>query len=74
MKITFETDNKEVLSKEFDEDIERFSQYMSNLPDWKVAGALADWEKALVKSYLVFKHKESTNGTQEGSPDNLRQV
>jgi hypothetical protein len=48
--------SKEELSKLFDEEIERFSQYMSKLGDWRAAGPLADFERTLIKTYLVQKH------------------
>jgi len=47
--------SKEELSKLFDEEIEKFSIYMSTIGDWKSVGPLNQQEKALIKSYIVFK-------------------
>lgn len=51
---------KEELSVLFDEEVERFSNYMANLGDFKAAGSLSKMEKALVKTFLIFKLKEKT--------------
>lgn len=49
---------KEELSALFDEEVERFSKYMGSLKDFKAAGSLSKMERALVKTYLIFKMKE----------------
>ena len=46
---------KDDLSLLLDLEIERFSNWMANLSDWRAAGALSRPEKALLKTYLVNK-------------------
>ena len=45
-------------SRVLDDEVERFSQYMSSLGDWKARGHLISQERALIKTYLIFKLKE----------------
>lgn len=49
---------KEELLKMFTEEVEKFSLYMGTLPAGGGGGVLSSAEKALVKSYLVFKFRE----------------
>jgi hypothetical protein len=39
------------------EDIEVFSNFMANLPDWRASGALSNAEKALIRTFIVHKLK-----------------
>lgn len=55
--------SKEEQSKVLDEEVERFSQWLSNLPDKMVSGALNDPERALIKTYLVQKLRGALDGT-----------
>lgn len=43
-------------SKLFDEEIERFSQFMTNIGDWRAAGPLNSRERILLKTFLVQKY------------------
>lgn len=52
---------EEVL-KLFDEEIEKFSKYMTTIGDWRSVGALNAQERALLKSYLVHKHRGHVDG------------
>jgi hypothetical protein len=47
--------SKEELSAILDREIEKFSQYMSTIGDWKAVGPLSAPERALIKTYLVQK-------------------
>ena len=47
--------SKEELSKLFDEEVERFSEYMATIGDWRSVGPLNKMEKTLIKTYLVQK-------------------
>lgn len=47
--------SKEEKSSVLDVEVERFSQYMAGLADPMTNGPLNNPERALVKSYLVFK-------------------
>ena len=38
-----------------DKEVERFSTFMANLPDWRAKGPLIGSEKAILKTYLVHK-------------------
>lgn len=49
--------SKEELLKKMDEEVEKFSRYMANLPDSRARGALSNPEKALVKTFMVFMAK-----------------
>lgn len=42
-------------SKALDAEVERFSDYMATLGDWKAAGPLTPMERMLLKSFLVRK-------------------
>lgn len=63
MAVTLKIEGQENLSKEdalrvFDEEVEKFSSYMANLPANTLgAGPLSTGERALVKSYLVAKYR-----------------
>lgn len=46
---------KEEISKILDEEINRFSNFMATIGDWKSAGPLTAPERALIKTYLVHK-------------------
>lgn len=48
---------KEEISKLLDTEIDKFSEYMCNIGDWKTAGPLLPQERALIKTYLVQKVK-----------------
>lgn len=48
---------KEEVLKMFTEEVEKFSLYMGTLPAEGGGGVLSSAEKALVKSYLVFKYR-----------------
>ena len=48
-------DDRKVLSKLLDQEIEDFSVFMSTLGDWKSVGPLNEMEKMLLKTYLVHK-------------------
>jgi hypothetical protein len=49
------TENQDEVLPLLDQEIERFSTYMSNLPDARAAGPLINPEKAILKTYLVAK-------------------
>jgi uncharacterized protein YjgD (DUF1641 family) len=53
----YEDKPKEELSMYLDNEIEKFSQYMEKLSDLKAAGVLHPLEKAIVKTYLIYKLK-----------------
>ena len=46
-------------NKVVDEDIELFSKYMASLSDARSVGPLHPIEKAIVKTYIVWKSKSS---------------
>jgi hypothetical protein len=46
---------KEELLVEVEGEVEKFSNYMSSLEDWRARGALNSPEKALLRTYLVQK-------------------
>lgn len=48
---------KDEILKAVDEDIEVFSNFMANLPDWRAQGALSNSEKALIRTFVVHKLK-----------------
>lgn len=48
---------KEELLAAVNEDIEVFSNFMANLPDWRANGALSNPEKALIRTFIVHKLK-----------------
>lgn len=50
-----ELKSKEEQSRILDEEVETFSQWLTNLPDSRAAGALSSPERALIKTYLVQK-------------------
>ena len=50
-----ESQSKDSQSAALDREVERFSQWLSELPDSRVSGALNNAEKALLKTYLVQK-------------------
>ncbi len=56
--------------KMIDEEVERYSTWLANLPDSRASGALNNPERALIKTYLVQKMNgkldEVGNGTSEG--------
>jgi hypothetical protein len=47
--------SKEEMLKLLDLEVEKFSAFMANLPDWRARGPLNNPEKALLKTYLVHK-------------------
>lgn len=47
--------SKEEISKILDGEIDRFSNFMATLGDWKSAGPLTAPERALIKTYLIQK-------------------
>lgn len=49
---------KDELNKVLDDEVESFSKYMASLGDWKARGHLIASERALIKTYLIFKLKE----------------
>ena len=51
-----EAKTKEEKSLLFDEEVQRFSHWLSQLSDFKAQGPLSKPEKALLKTYLVHKH------------------
>lgn len=53
---------KEELSTLFDQEVERFSAFMSTVGDWKSAGPLNQLEKHLIKTYLVQKFTGKVDG------------
>jgi predicted acetyltransferase len=57
LKLTPEDEGKtkEEISALMDIEVEKFSEWMENLSDWRAKGALSKPEKALVKTYLVQK-------------------
>jgi hypothetical protein len=46
---------KEEMLKEIEIDVERFSNFMASLEDWRARGALNNPEKALLRTYLIQK-------------------
>jgi hypothetical protein len=59
---SLEGKTKEELSTVFDQEVERFSQYMSNMGDWRSAGPLSKFERALIKTYLIQKFSGKIDG------------
>ncbi|TXH11773.1 MAG: hypothetical protein E6R04_00635 [Spirochaetes bacterium] len=47
--------SKEEVSKILDAEIDRFSNFMATIGDWKAAGPLSAPERTLIKTYLVHK-------------------
>lgn len=50
-----ETVDKQAQNEALDREVERYSQWLSKLPDSRASGALNNPEKALIKTYLVQK-------------------
>jgi hypothetical protein len=48
---------KEELSVLVDQEVEKFSNYMATLGDWRSAGPLNPMERTLVKTYIITKIK-----------------
>jgi len=46
---------KEELLKEVEVEVEKFSNFMATLEDWRARGALNSPEKALLRTYLIQK-------------------
>lgn len=46
---------KDEMLKEIEVEVEKFSNYMASLEDWRARGALNSPEKALLRTYLVQK-------------------
>jgi len=46
---------KEEILGEVNEEVERFSNFMATLEDWRARGALNSPEKALLRTYLIQK-------------------
>ena len=47
--------SKEEILGEVNEEVERFSNFMATLEDWRARGALNSPEKALLRTYLIQK-------------------
>ncbi len=58
LTVSPDTASKDEVLTAFDQEIEKFSKYMAALES-PGAGALNNPEKALLKTFLVFKHKET---------------
>lgn len=48
---------REEVEKILDREVERFSNFMANLGDWRGSGALSNPEKMLLKTYLIQKYR-----------------
>jgi len=46
---------KEEILGEVNEEVEKFSNFMASLEDWRARGALNSPEKALLRTYLLQK-------------------
>lgn len=58
----FEGKSQDEVLAVFDQEVERFSAFMAGVGDWRAKGALNNPEKALLKTYLVQKHRGRLNG------------
>lgn len=46
---------KEELLAEFEAEIDKFSEFMASIKDWRFSGSLIKGERALLKTYLIYK-------------------
>lgn len=46
---------RDEMLKEIEAEVEKFSDFMASLEDWRARGALNSPEKALLRTYLVQK-------------------
>lgn len=49
---------KDQVLNEVNEEVEKFSTFMSTIEDWRARGALNSPEKALLRTYLMQKVQE----------------
>jgi len=60
------TPSKEELLKIFTSEIDEFSQWMANNPDWKQQGALTRPERVLLLTYLMQKYAGNLDAKKYG--------
>lgn len=63
-----EAPTKEELLKLFQREVEEFSNWMAELPDWKYAGPLMKQEKILLVTYLMQKHAGNLDAKKYTEP------